>query len=786
MVAAATPFEVFFDLVPTGAVLYAPIFDATGDVSDFRFVRLNPAAQRLLGLPAQPPHTFREYYPNSVPTGIFAQYRAAYLTGQASTYDVPYVGDGIDTFFRLVAQRSGELLVVNFTDMADLPHSATEQALRESQARERQARAEAEQQRQRFYDMLMQLPAQVAVHEGPEQVFTLVNAGYQRQAPVHELLGRPIREAWPELVSQGILAVLDQVYRTGVPFAGTELPLQVADSGNSDQLKRVYLNAFFLPLRDAHGQVNGVLNYSYDVTEQVEVRRQLLQFNQELEQRVQERTAALQAQQTRLQQVIGQVPAALATLRGPEHRYTFFSEAYQVLSGGRTQLGLTVAQTLPEVAAQGFVALLDQVYRTRLPFRSTDAPSHLYNPATGQLEPRYVDIMCQPLSEEHNQPAGILVFAVDVTEKVVARQRLESYAAELQESEARFRTMADAAPNQVWAVHPDGTIRYVNRAFLDFVGLRTEQEYIATGWTGYLHPDELELTHQTLAQAIAQRAPYVLEHRMRRHDGQYRWLLSQGAPSYLAGGELYGYVGSALDITELKHVNEQLQRTNVDLDNFIYTASHDLKAPIANIEGLLLALEHELPAAGRAGQVPTILHLMQEAVARFGRTISHLTDISRLQQEFNQPASLVELARIIDEVKLDLAPLIAQTQGQVTVHLPTDIQLNLSEKNLRSVVYNLLSNALKYHHPARPPQVTVSFEQQVAYGVLTVQDNGLGIELSQGTERVFAMFQRLHTHVDGSGVGLYMVKKMVVNAGGRIEVESTLHEGSTFRVYFPT
>ena len=100
--------EVFFDLVPTGAALCAPVYDHSGELVDFRFARLNPAGQRLLGLPAQPPHSFREYYPHSVPTGIFAQYVTAYLTGQAVTYDVPYVGDGLDTYFRLVAQRSGD------------------------------------------------------------------------------------------------------------------------------------------------------------------------------------------------------------------------------------------------------------------------------------------------------------------------------------------------------------------------------------------------------------------------------------------------------------------------------------------------------------------------------------------------------------------------------------------------------------------------------------------------------------------------------------------------------
>ena len=106
----------------------------------------------------------------------------------------------------------------------------------------------------------------------------------------------------------------------------------------------------------------------------------------------------------------------------------------------------------------------------------------------------------------------------------------------------------------------------------------------------------------------------------------------------------------------------------------------------------------------------------------------------------------------------------------------------LSEKNLRSVVYNLLSNALKYHHPDRAPEVWVRARREAPYLVLEVQDNNLGLDLAR-EEQVFAMFQRLHTHVEGSGVGLYMVKRMVENAGGHITVHSQNGEGATFTVY---
>ncbi|RAK69915.1 sensor histidine kinase [Hymenobacter edaphi] len=631
----------------TGVIYYTPIYDpaGAGEIVDFRFEYLNPTAQRMMSMPEVPTVTHNEQWPHSIAHGTFAFHVDAYVSGEPREYNINYQADGYDNYYRLAARRSGDGLWVSFTDTADQPRSPVEVALRDAQVREKAARAEAEIQRQRFYEVLMQLPAHVAVHEGPEQVFTFVNPGYQRVANGRELLGQPIRTVWPELAGHGILDILERVYQTGETFSAASMPVQ-ADFTRTGQLEEVYYDFFFLALRDAQGQVTGVLNFSYDVTSAVRARQQVEQLNQELETRVQERTAALQ------------------------------------------------------------------------------------------------------------------------------------------ESESRFRIMADAAPNQVWAVNPDSTIRYANQAFLDFVGVSLEQ-YVATGWSAYLPAEELELAQATLETAIRTRTLYVLEHRMRRHDGQYRWLLAQGAPSFYANGELYGYVGSAIDITELKQTNEQLRRTNVDLDNFIYTASHDLKQPIANIEGLLHAVQHELAPQCRVGEVPHMLKLMQAAIERFGRTIGHLTEISRLQQEHNQPASHVLLAQVVHEVELDMAPLVARTRARVEARIPADVTLNFSEKNLRSVVYNLLSNALKYHHPDRAPRVSITYTPLEDQHMLAVQDNGLGLDVAQDREKIFGMFQRLHPHVEGSGVGLYMVRKIVENAGGRIEVESTLNQGATFRVYFP-
>lgn len=235
---------------------------------------------------------------------------------------------------------------------------------------------------------------------------------------------------------------------------------------------------------------------------------------------------------------------------------------------------------------------------------------------------------------------------------------------------------------------------------------------------------------------------------------------------------------------ELGITNTHLTRTNVDLDNFIYTASHDLRAPISNIEGLMRVLVRQLPKESlQPESVRETLAFITHSVERFKRTITNLTAVVKLQKEADQPAVAADVAGITGAVLLDLATQIEESGTQVIVEISPGARVSFSEKNLRSVVFNLLSNTIKYRSPDRSPVVRISCQSSGGYELLTVADNGMGMGLVRG-HKLFSMFQRFHTHVEGSGIGLYMVKRMIENAGGKIEVESQPGVGSTFRVYF--
>jgi PAS domain S-box-containing protein len=590
-----------------------------------------------------------------------------------------------------------------------------------------------------------------------------------------------------------VRASLAQVMATRQPHDMAPQHYDVPDRSRPGRFVERHWRPRHTPVLDAAGQVQYIVQSVQDIT------ASRLAEGQLRESRAKEQMARADAaqQRTEFRHFIEQAPVAVAVYRGPRFCVEL-ANATTLAIWGRTLeavLHRPVFEVLPEAATPEVLAIFEQVFTTGRPLTANEQPTTIYR--HGRQEVVYWNMVFEPQIGPDGQVSGIFTVGTEVTAQVRARQqveqlnqeletRVQARTAELQESEARFRIMADVAPNQVWAVHPDGTIRYVNRAFLDFVGVETEAQYAATGWAPYLHPDERELAQDTLLQAIASRQPYVLEHRMRRHDGQYRWLLAQGAPSYLAGGELYGYVGAAIDITELKQANEQLRRTNADLDNFIYTASHDLKAPISNIEGLLYLLRAELPAAVLAEHetlAPTLTRML-DSVERFKRTIDHLTAVSKLQKEHAPAQGAVDLAAVVENVRLDLAPLLRDSEARLQVHLEGIPAVSFSEKNLRSVVYNLLSNALKYRHPDRRPHVDVRGHQRAGFTVLEVHDNGLGIAAHQ-LPQLFHMFQRFHDHVDGSGIGLYMVKRMVENAGGRIDVHSQLGAGTTFFVHLP-
>lgn len=181
--------------------------------------------------------------------------------------------------------------------------------------------------------------------------------------------------------------------------------------------------------------------------------------------------------------------------------------------------------------------------------------------------------------------------------------------------------------------------------------------------------------------------------------------------------------------------------------------------------------------------VEEILRMIEASIVRFKGTVAGLAEIARAESQMEAPPAPVDVAQVISDILLDLCIPIEQAGAVIEQRLNGCPRLTFSGKNLKSIFYNLISNAVKYRHPDRTPYIHISCHHEEDYLVISVQDNGLGLK-TENENKVFGMFQRQHSHVEGTGVGLYIVKKIIENAGGKIRVESKPGQGSLFRVYF--
>lgn len=329
----------------------------------------------------------------------------------------------------------------------------------------------------------------------------------------------------------------------------------------------------------------------------------------------------------------------------------------------------------------------------------------------------------------------------------------------------------------------------------------TEEEIIGQFY-GILHPDPYQqagMPQWELDEAL-QNGSFETEDWRKRKDGSLFWATITLTPIFSPEGEHIGFTKITGNITKqkelqdklaerqqeaLEHKNTELQKTNLDLDNFIYTASHDLRSPITNIEGLMAVLKDKLQESNcMMDEIEEVLQRVMASVNRLKRTIVDLTEISRLQNDIHGSLSteILNIKEVYDDIMADLN----HPNGLQKCFVKADFQVHqlmFSKKNFRSVLYNLLSNAIKYQSPERDCIIQVETRLEEPYVVLKVEDNGLGMS-ERNQEQLYSMFKRFHDHVEGSGIGLFMVKRIIESAGGHITVQSQQGVGTKFSVYF--
>ncbi|MEW6138611.1 MAG: PAS domain S-box protein [Thermodesulfobacteriota bacterium] len=589
------------------------------------------------------------------------------------------------------------------------------------------------------------------------------------------------------------------------------------------------------PVKDPSGKVEGLVFALVDVTERKRAEEEVKKARDELELRVKERTAQLHSANAKLRQEILSRQEVEDELRYSEYRYRAMFEnmrsgvaVYEPVEDGtdfvfkdfnraaetiskvarEDVIGKRLLDIAPNMGRYGLLDGLRNVYRTGVPqhlpafyyrdeYREGWREMYLYRLSNGEVVEIYDDITQRKQAEIEisvlNETLELKIaqrtmeleavndtLRKEISERLITEKRLR-------ETEERFRTIFEQGPLGMAVVGLDYRFILLNPAFCSI--------------TGYSPADLGELTLLDLAlpkdvEADVEQSErlfrgevqhFTMEKRYLKKSGEVIWVsLTLSAVRDHDGATLY-CLAMIQDITERRRMQdllqrraEELTRSNEDLEHFAYVASHDLQEPLRNVISCVQMLGQRYK--GKLG--PDADELIGYAVAsslRMKNLVSELLNYSRIMTK-GKPLEATSSEQVLKEALLNLDSSIKATHALVTHdNLPL---VTADVTQLLQIFQNLIGNALKFRRED-PPRIHVSASKRASEWVFSVQDNGIGIEKDY-FDKIFVLFQQLDKKAGpGTGIGLAVVKKIVERHGGRVWVESTVGQGSTFHFTIP-
>ncbi len=399
-----------------------------------------------------------------------------------------------------------------------------------------------------------------------------------------------------------------------------------------------------------------------------------------------------------------------------------------------------------------------------------------------------------------------ICFVLDIAERKRLEAERKRAEAALGESEKRFRIMADTAPVMIWTSGPGKLCNYFNQPWLDFTGRTLEQE-LGNGWAEGVHPDDLQQCLNTYVTAFEARQDLRMDYRLRRFDGEYRWILDIAAPRFTTDGSFVGYIGSCIDITDRKRAEaereqllerEQAARAASEAaraaaeaasrikDDFLATLSHELRTPLNAMVGwtqLLRTRKFNEATTARA------LETIDRNTKSLAQLIEDLLDVSRIVTgKLRLNARPVEMTPVIEAAINTVLPAAAAKNIRIHKALePAAGPVSGDPDRLQQVVWNLLTNAVKF--TPKGGRVQIRLERVNSQIEITVSDTGQGIQ-AEFLPHIFERFRQADSTITrsygGLGLGLAIVRQLVELHGGSVHAQSPGEgQGATFIVSLP-
>jgi PAS domain S-box-containing protein len=399
--------------------------------------------------------------------------------------------------------------------------------------------------------------------------------------------------------------------------------------------------------------------------------------------------------------------------------------------------------------------------------------SEIFDPKTH----RHFNVTVTPLHVQNGNVTACIHVAHDITTIKLTEHALRA-------SEFLFKESQRAA--SIGSYHCDfNADSWESSEVLDQIfGIGPDYVRNVQGWLDIVHHDDREMMERYLnKEVISNRSRFSKGYRIiRTSDGETRWVHGCGELGFDTEGNVVSMIGVIQDITEQKRVEDELNRKNFEVEQFLYTVSHDLRTPLVTVKTFMGYLEKDMVAGNRDQLAQDIMYI-NSAAEKMKLLLDELLEFSRIDRVGSPPVTIT-FRDILNDVLDILAGAI--TERAVHVQLPdTDLMLFGDYPRLCQLWQNLVENAIKYSRDGVVAAIDIGWQQEHGETVFFVRDNGIGID-TRYHGKIFGVFEKLEPKSPGAGLGLSMVKRIVEKNGGRIWVESDGEgTGSCFRFTLP-
>ena len=380
----------------------------------------------------------------------------------------------------------------------------------------------------------------------------------------------------------------------------------------------------------------------------------------------------------------------------------------------------------------------------------------------------------QPYIDISGEVIGCCVWQKDITKDVENVLRLE-------ESERKYKE----AQEITYVGHWDwdiarNKITWSDQLYRVFGQVPQQFEATYEALMKIIHPEDRDAFNEDVERCIKKGVPHDIVHRIVINNGEVKYVHQKGRVHYDYTGKPIAMSGTTQDITKDVQANHQIVQQNKELEHFIHIIAHNLRGPISNL--LMLSKIYEW---GKDESNDDIVKKIEHTTEKLDETIKDLNFSLSLKNATKEQFKEIDLQTVMEDLDGLLSEEIAKTKAKINTDFlaaPTILGL---KSYMVNILYNLILNAIKYKAEDRPPVIHLATTRTDDHVVLTVSDNGIGIELTPEREKkIFDMYGRLSSASDGKGLGLYLVKTQVEAMNGKIEVSSVKEEGSTFTLYF--